>query len=75
MTNIIQIVADGGFIAYLIVCMGLCAVALIIERVKALYFDYSMKSEQFSNQIKSLLIDDKIEDAIRNNQYNWIANL
>ena len=64
MTNLFQIINDGGAIAYLIVVMGFFAIALIFERVKALYFDYSMKSEKFSNQIKSLLIDDKVEEAI-----------
>ncbi len=64
MGNIIQIVSDAGIMGYLIVGMGLISIALIFERIKALYFDYTIKSDQFSNQIKSLILDDKIEDAI-----------
>ena len=62
--ELIKLVTNGGLPAYLIVLMGLAGLALIIERVKVLYFDYSMKADDFFAQIKSLVLDDKVEQAI-----------
>jgi biopolymer transport protein ExbB/TolQ len=64
MPEIFKIVTDGGVPAYLIVLMGLVALALIIERVKTLYFDYAIKTEEFMKQVKSLIFKDQIEEAI-----------
>jgi len=44
--------------------MGLFSLALIIERTKALYFDYSMKAEPFMAKVFQLIEKDKIEEAV-----------
>ncbi len=64
MESILQLVTENSIVEFLICCMGVVSLALIFERVKALYFDYTIKSEQFYLQIKSLILDDKIDDAI-----------
>ena len=64
MESILQLVTENSIVEFLICCMGVVSIALIFERVKALYFDYTIKSEQFYLQVKSLILDDKIDDAI-----------
>lgn len=64
MESILQLVTENSVVEFLICCMGVVSLALIFERVKALYFDYTIKSEQFYLQVKSLILDDKIDDAI-----------
>ena len=64
MTDFFKLISDGGLPAYLIIGMGLFAVALIFERVSVLYFDYSIKIDEFMGQIKNLVMNDKIEEAI-----------
>ena len=64
MENIIKMIVDGGVPAYLIVLMGIIALALIFERIKVLYFDYSIKTNEFMTQVKNLIMNDQIDDAI-----------
>jgi len=64
MESILQLVTENSIVEFLICCMGVVSLALIFERAKALYFDYTIKSEPFYMQIKSLILDDKIDDAI-----------
>jgi biopolymer transport protein ExbB/TolQ len=47
-----------------IVGMGLFAFALIVERVKALFFTYSLKAEPFMAKVMKLVEEDKVEEAI-----------
>jgi biopolymer transport protein ExbB len=64
MENLIKIVTDGGLPAYVIVIMGICGLALIAERIKVLYMDYAIKTQDFMSQVKGLVMNDKIEEAI-----------
>ncbi len=64
MENLGKLIVDGGVPAYLIVTMGIVALALIFERIKVLFFDYSIKTEAFMNQVKSLIMNDQVDDAI-----------
>lgn len=64
MESLIKMVVDGGLPAYLIVVMGICALALIMERIKVLYLDYAIKTDAFMAQIKSLVMKDQIEEAV-----------
>jgi len=64
MDNIIKMIADAGIAGYLIVVMGIIALALIIERIKVLYFDYAIKTESFMGQVKNLILNDKIDEAV-----------
>lgn len=64
MESLVKMVVDGGVPAYLIVTMGIVALALIFERIKVLYFDYSMKTEDFMTQVKNLIMNDQVDDAV-----------
>tara|TARA_Y100000817_G_C16816716_1_gene526876 strand:+ start:377 stop:1105 length:729 start_codon:yes stop_codon:yes gene_type:complete len=64
MESLITLIKDAGTPGIIILMMGLAGLALIIERVKVLYFDYAIKSEEFMAQIKTLVLNDKVEDAI-----------
>ena len=44
--------------------MGVFALALILERVKSLYFSYSIKSDEFMAKVMKLVEEDKIDEAI-----------
>ena len=64
MSGLLKLISDGGIPAYVIVGMGVFALAIIVERVKVLYFDYTMKASEFMGQIRSLIMNDQVEDAI-----------
>ena len=54
----------GQATVYGIILMGAAGAALILERMKVLFFDYSIKTQQFMSQIRSLIMSDQIEEAI-----------
>jgi biopolymer transport protein ExbB len=64
MDALMKFAVDNYLIDVAIVSMGLFSVALILERVKALYFDYSIKKEPFMAKIMKLVEEDKVEEAI-----------
>ena len=64
MENTISMITDSGLAGFFIGAMGIAGLALIIERAKVLYFDYNIKSDDFMSQVKSLVMGDKIEDAV-----------
>lgn len=64
MESIGKMIVDGGVPAYLIILMGVAGVALIVERTKVLYFDFAIKTDEFMKQVKSLLMNDQMEEAV-----------
>ncbi len=64
MDALMKLMVDAYLIDVAIGMMGIFATALIFERVKALYFDYSMKTDEFMPKISKLVEEDKIEQAI-----------
>jgi len=64
MSGIINMILESGLAGFVIVTMGIAGLALVIERVKVLYFDYSIKTDDFMKQVKSLIMNDKVEEAI-----------
>lgn len=64
MGTILTVITDSGVFGYLIVVLGIAGLAVIIERLKVLYFDYSIKTDEFMRQVKSLVMNDKIEEAV-----------
>jgi len=64
MSNVLKIISDGGLPAFVIVGLGFAAMLLIFERIKVLYFDYTVKVGVFMAQIKTLILNDQIEEAI-----------
>ena len=64
MASIFTMIHESGLPGYLIAFVAVVASALVFERAKALFFDYSMKTDVFMSQIKSLIRADKMEEAI-----------
>jgi biopolymer transport protein ExbB len=64
MDTLMKIAVDYYLLDVAIGMMGIFSLALIIERVKALYFDYSMKQEPFMAKLFSLVEGDKVDEAI-----------
>lgn len=44
--------------------IGLYSITLILDRVKALFFDYAMPVKPFMKQVMSLIHEDKIDEAL-----------
>lgn len=64
MGELFRIIVENKVLDLAIVAMGLFGVAVMADRVKALFFDYALKGDSFMNQIRELIHQDKIEDAI-----------
>lgn len=64
MDALMKFAVDNYLIDAAIGGMGLFVLALIFERSKALYFDYSIKADQFMSKIMKMVEDDKVEEAI-----------
>jgi biopolymer transport protein ExbB len=64
MDALMKFATDNYAVDFCIGMMGLFALSLILERVKALYFDYSLKAEPFMNKVMKLVEEEKIDEAI-----------
>ncbi len=62
--GILEILGHAGPMGFIIVATGIGAMALVAERAKALYFNYSMDSESFMNKVQNLILSKKIDEAI-----------
>lgn len=64
MSNVFKMIVNGGIPAFVIMTLGVCALAIIVERIKVLYFDYSIKTDEFMKQVKSLVLSDQVDEAV-----------
>lgn len=64
MDGLMKMAVDYYLIDAAIGMMGIFAMALIFERVKALYFDYAIKADEFMAKVMRWVEEDKIEEAI-----------
>jgi biopolymer transport protein ExbB len=64
MEMMMKVLVDYKIVDICILAVGLLAFGLIFDRVKALYFDLALPTEQFMKQVMSMLENDKIEEAI-----------
>lgn len=64
MENFITMITDSGFAGFVIISFGIAGLALILERGRTLFFEYSIKTDEFMNQVKSLVMNDKVDEAI-----------
>lgn len=55
---------SSGVVGWVILFTGIAALALVVERVRTLYFDYGMNVDEFTNKIQSLVLGKKNEEAI-----------
>ncbi len=64
MSSILEMISDGGVAGMVIIALGIFGVGIIFERIKTLYFTYSIKEESFMKQIKGYIMNDNIEEAV-----------
>lgn len=64
MSGILKFIIDSGEAGYAICFFAVIAIGFMIDRAKALYIDYNIKSDSFMKQLNSLLLADQIEEAI-----------
>ncbi|MFK8138061.1 MAG: MotA/TolQ/ExbB proton channel family protein [Bdellovibrionales bacterium] len=64
MEGFIKIVTEGGVAIWAILALGGFGLVVTAERVKALYFTFSMNSHEFLNKIGGYIKSDNIEEAI-----------
>lgn len=64
MGEILRLITEYNLVDYAIGLMGFFSVMVVAERAKALYFDYSIRADEFMKQIRDLVQTDKIEEAI-----------
>ncbi|PIU00015.1 MAG: MotA/TolQ/ExbB proton channel family protein [Bdellovibrionales bacterium CG10_big_fil_rev_8_21_14_0_10_45_34] len=63
--SIFGFVAEHEVLAYIVAVMGLFSFVISVERIKSIFFEYSLKTEEFMKQLRSLIEADKIEEAIQ----------
>ena len=64
MDSFMKLLVDYKLVDIVIAMMGVFGIALILERTKALFFDYSAKAEEFMVKVMRLVDEDKVEEAI-----------
>lgn len=64
MDNMIKFIVESGAFGWAIIAVAVVSLALIVERTKALYSKYNLKTESFMRQLNSLLLADKIEESL-----------
>ncbi len=62
--GLIQFIIDAGFVGWCILFTGICAAALIVERVQTLYYKYSMNSKELASKVEGLVMANKVDEAI-----------
>lgn len=55
---------EGGIPVYMLLFMGAFGIAVSVERFQSLFFKLTTKTEKFTEQIRTLVVSDKIEEAI-----------
>lgn len=64
MSGIIKFIIESGVAGWAIVAFAVIAIGFMIDRGKALFFDYNLRADAFMKQLNSLLYADKIEEAV-----------
>lgn len=65
MDTMMRFLKDHFWHVFPILAMGAFAVAIIVERVRALFFSYPLKnSERFFDKVRDLVISDRLSDAV-----------
>ncbi len=62
--GIINFIIESGVVGWIIIATGGAAIALMIERVRVLYFQYGMNVEAFTSKIQNLVYAKKVDEAI-----------
>ncbi len=63
--TIAQFFKDGGVTMYITATAGIIGVAIVVDKSKKLFREYSHDSQGFMARIKELMLQNRIEDAIQ----------
>lgn len=64
MSGVLTFIQDSGFVGWTIILTGLGSVALVVERVRTLYFHYGLNVNEFTQKIYNLVMSKKNEEAL-----------
>lgn len=64
MGSILTFIQDAGFVGWTIILSGMVCTALVVERVRTLYFQYAMNTDEFTKKIFNFVMSKKNEEAI-----------
>lgn len=62
--GILSFIRDSGVVGWTIILTGIAAAALVVERVRTLYFSYGLNVDEFTSKIQTLVLGKKTEEAI-----------
>jgi len=65
MQEIAKAFSDGGIFMYVIILPSVAGLAIMIERIVALYFKYNINAHAFMAQIQKLVMANNIDRAIK----------
>ncbi len=60
----IKFMNDSGFVGWAILLTGIGSLVLVAERVKTLFKDYGMNSDEFMGKIQNLILAKKTDEAL-----------
>ena len=64
MGSFLNFISDSGFVGWTIILTGFGAIALVVERIRTLYFHYALNTDEFSKKIFNMVMSKKNEEAI-----------
>jgi len=64
MNAFLKIITDFYLAEIFILGLGFIGLLIAIERIKSLFFDQSIKVDQFASQVRGLVLSDQIEEAV-----------
>lgn len=64
MTAFIKFMNDSGVVGWFILITGIVTLAICIERIKTLYFNYGLNVDEFAQRIQTLILSKKVDEAL-----------
>ena len=64
MQKMLEIILTSGLPGYVIVGLSIVALGLVLERTKTLFFDLSLKTDEFISKIRGFIVSGQIEEAV-----------
>lgn len=61
---LMKFLVDYAVAEWMIAALGVFAIVIMADRVKALFFDYALPAEPFMKQVTKLMQEDRIEEAL-----------
>lgn len=62
--QIVNFIVDAGVVGWTIIATGLFAIAITAERIKALFFDFHLNTDQFNKRIQHFVSQQRFEEAL-----------